>query len=332
MNNQPIDVIATTISGSMGDWRKVERIVPLFKSLGREDVSLHVVDTHDNAREKSRELVAGGSRILISAGGSGTFNSVLVGCIESGIPLSEIMLGFLRKGSADLIGKTLGMPDDIERAIQVFVESLRLSKTEPCDVIKAYTTSDAGHQRYFVGYGGGGIFGRIPHFTENRYIKYYKGILGSLFGDLGPFFVGSSLAIVEKVLKSVVPGKRRWTITVDGEKVAEGAFQAIIIVNGYLGPDLPFAESEPLGSEKFFVYLIRDLGLLKLPGQFRHAWKASIRDDPDRWGFESYSISKSLVLQVDDERNFPINTDGSTMPCRRDVAFEIVDSIKLISA
>ena len=64
-------------------------------------------------------LAAEGVRHLVSAGGSGTFNAVLEGCCDSGVALGEIRLGFLRKGSADLIGKVLGMPDAIEAAVDV---------------------------------------------------------------------------------------------------------------------------------------------------------------------------------------------------------------------
>jgi len=108
-----VDVIATTISGSIKDWGKVKRIVPLFKERGMNDVALFALDSHREAREKTCELISSGSRHIISAGGSGTFNSVLEGCCDSGIALRELKLGFLRKGSADLIGKSLVLkPDD----------------------------------------------------------------------------------------------------------------------------------------------------------------------------------------------------------------------------
>jgi len=121
MKSTRIDVIATTISGSIKDWGKVKHIVPLFKKHGFENVDLFTVDSHAAVRKKTHECLENGGRIIISAGGSGTFNSALEGCCDSGIRLNEIALGFLRKGSADLIGKTLGMPDDIEQAIKVFV-------------------------------------------------------------------------------------------------------------------------------------------------------------------------------------------------------------------
>jgi len=331
MSNSKIEVIATTISGSIKDWGKVHRIVPLFKKHGREDVTLHAVDSHAEAMKLTHELIVKGRRTIISAGGSGTFNRVLEGCIESNVGLRNITLGFLRKGSADLIGKTLGMPDDIERAIKVFVVSLAEKRIVKCDVIQAVSGEKGVRPRHFVGYGGAEIFGRVPHYTENRFIKYYKGILGQLFGDLGPFFIGALLSILEKAIKRIGRKKTSWSITVDSKEVSQGYYQAMIIVNGDLGSDLPFAKSVPLGSGDFYLFAIRDLGLLSLPRQFKHAWDSFITDQPELWGFESYRIEKSLNIEPDNNRTFPVNVDGSTMICRYSATFQIVDHINLIS-
>ena len=144
MKNPKIDVIATTISGSIQDWGKIKHIVPLFENYGFTNVSLFSEDSHIEARQKTSECLKNGSRIIISAGGSGTFSSVLEGCCDSGIDLNEITLGFLRKGSADLIGKTLGMPDQIDEAIRVFADSIDANKQIKCDVILA--TSESGNE------------------------------------------------------------------------------------------------------------------------------------------------------------------------------------------
>lgn len=331
MSDANIEVIATTISGSIKDWGKVKRIVPLFKKHGREDVSLHVVDSHAEARKLANNLIAAGRQTIISAGGSGTLNKVLEGCIDSNVGLKNITLGFLRKGSADLIGKTLGMPDDIESAIRVFVSSLAEKKTIKCDVIQVMSGGKDEKPKHFVGYGGAGIFGRIPHYTENRFIKYYKGILGQLLGDRGPFFVGALLSVLEKAIKQIGRKKTLWRITADGKMASEDNYQAMIIVNGDLGPDLPFAKSVPLGSGDFYLFAIKDLGLLNLPAQFKHAWDSSIIERPELWGFESYRIDKSLKIEPDNDRPFPVNVDGSTMECRHSATFQIVDQINLIS-
>ncbi|MEE9554590.1 MAG: diacylglycerol kinase family protein [candidate division Zixibacteria bacterium] len=330
MENRHIDVIATTISGSIKDWGKIPRIVPLFESRGESDVRLCTMDSHAEARRKTAELIRAGGKIIISAGGSGTFNAVLEGCFDSGRDLKDLRLGFLRKGSADLIGKVLGMPDDIEKAIDVFVSAIRQDRVVPCDVILVTDSAGEAVPRRFVGYSGAELFGRIPHYTENRFIKYYKGILSQLFGDLGPFFIGTSLAIIEKVVKRIGRGKRRWRIIIDDKVVADSSFQSMIIVNGDLGKDLPFAKSEPLGSGKFYLFTIEDKGILRLFGQLKHAWDASITENPEKYGFGSFIIEKNLVLEPEDSGVFPVNIDGSTMKCGGSARFEICDQIRLL--
>ena len=52
-HNPPIEVIATTISGSISDWSKVERIVPLFVERGWGEVTMHAVDSHAEARQRA---------------------------------------------------------------------------------------------------------------------------------------------------------------------------------------------------------------------------------------------------------------------------------------
>ena len=327
-----IDVIATTISGSMQDWGKIKHIVPLFRQHGEDNVNLFAVNSHLEARIKACELIQSGRRIIISAGGSGTFNSILEGCYDADVDLSDLKLGFLRKGSADLIGKTLGMPDEIEAAIEVFVNAIRNNRVVPCDVLLVSSEGGDSSPRHFVGYGGAEIFGEIPGYTENRFIKYYKGILSQLFGDLGPFFVGANLAILGRLFRNMLRKKRQWEIIVDDTAVSQGSFQAIIIVNGDLGPNLPFAKSVPLGSGDFHLFAIRDMGTINLYRQLKHAFDASIMEDPARWGFESFRVKKSLKIRPDDEDFFPVNADGSAMECRKSARIEIVDRINLLSS
>jgi diacylglycerol kinase family enzyme len=330
MSKDRVDVIATTVSGSIQDWKKVERIVPLFAEHGLTDVRLHVVTGHRDARLKAKEAIESGGRIPISAGGSGTFRNVLEGCIESGVALGELRLGFLRKGSADLIGKVIDMPDRIEEAIAVFAESIRSGATLPCDVLLAQSTGGDAAPMHFVGYGGAEIFGRIPHFTENRFMKWYKGVLGQIFGDLGPFTTGMVLALGERLATTPFSTRRSWTIRVDGNDVAEGCYQALVIVNGYLGPDLPFA-SDPLGSGHFHLFALKDLGLLKLPRQAVRARDGSIMEEPGRWGMEPYVASRSLELIPSKNGPFEVNVDGATMTCADSFRVQIADRIPLIA-
>lgn len=326
-----LHVVATTVSGSIRDWAKVERIVPLFREHGRQDVTLHVVESHAEARARTAEVVTAGCRHVISAGGSGTFNAVLEGSLDSGVGPEDVNLGFLRKGSADLIGKVLGMPDDIEEAVEVFAKSLAVGTTVPCDIIRVESGEGDVPARHLVGYGGVEIFGRTPHFTENRFMRLYKGVLGQLFGDLGPFGVGVSLAALEKTLARPFRSGRAWRVVVDGEERVRGRYQVLVLVNGDLGPDLPFARGVPLGSGDFHLFALEDRGALRMVGQFRRAFAGTIDRDPERWGFRRWRITRSLDLAPDDGRPFPVNRDGSTFPCRGLVRFRIVGQVKLMS-
>ncbi len=327
----PVEVIATSISGSVKDWGKVDRILPLFREHGMEQVRLTIVDTHRAARMKACELAQGGVRVLISAGGSGTFNAVVEGCYDARVDLGALRLGFLRKGSADLIGKVLGMPDDIGEAVEVFVEAIRQDRITPCDVLLASSELGQAAPRHFVGYGGVEIFGEIPYFTENRFIKYYKGILGQLFGDLGPFFTGMSLVLLRRLLVPRWRPRRVWEIVADGRSAATGRFQAMIIVNGDLGPNLPFARGVPLGSGDFHLFAIRNLGMRRLPGQLRTAWNASMLDNPARYGLESFRITRRLELRPQGNVPFPLNVDGSILECRGAALVERVGQIQFLS-
>ncbi len=325
-----IDVIATTISGSIADWKKVERIVPLFAEHGYSDVRLHEVDSHAAARAAACSVLREGGRIPVSAGGSGTFRAVLEGCVDSGVELAEIRLGFLRKGSADLIGKVLDMPDEIESAIRVFADSITADRHLPADILCASSPASNEVPRHFIGYGGAELFGRIPYYTENRYTKYYKGILSQFFGDLGPFMTGVALALMERLFKTPFCRKTRWKIMADGQLVEEDAFQAIMLVNGYLGPELPYSD-QPLGSGEFYCYGLRNLGASKLPPQIKRARDGSIMNDAERWGLVPVTAKERLELIPDHAKPFPVNVDGGTFMAKEAVCFERVGQIPLIS-
>jgi diacylglycerol kinase family enzyme len=325
-----VEVIATSISGSVKDWAKVDRIIPLFREHGMEQIHLTVVDTHRAARIKACELTRDGVRTLISAGGSGTFNAVVEGCYDSGVDRAPLRLGFLRKGSADLIGKVLGMPDDITEGVKTFVDAIRQDHFTPCDVLLASSEQGQVASRHFVGYGGAEIFGEIPYFTENRFMKYYKGILGQLFGDLGPFFTGMSLVLLRRLMSPRWRSRRVWEIVADDRTVGKGLFQAMIVVNGDLGPNLPFARGVPLGSGDFHLFAIRNQGIRRLPDQLRAAWNASILDSPARYGFESFRIIRRLELRQGNTP-FPFNADGSILECQGAAVVERVDRINFLS-
>jgi diacylglycerol kinase family enzyme/thymidylate kinase len=328
----PIEVIATTMSGSIQDQRKVQRIGPAFSSRTSRPVRMHRADSHAQAREITQCLVAEDSRIIVSAGGAGTFNAVVEGCHLAGRVPSDLRLGFLRKGSADLIGKALGIPDQLEAAVEAILAALETGNCVPADILTVEATdADGGVQRRkIVGFGGLGVFGEVPRFTESRFIKVYKGVLGSLLGDLGPFFVGLSLAIGRWQLLRVLGRVPEMSLILGEETTAAVIWGSVLVVNGDLGADLPLGRGLSLGSGSFRVIAMRYLGLPQALRQILAARKGAILSRPEHYGCIIRTVD-SLRVQPRDPRPYAVNVDGGTIVARGEVSISVSGKIWLLS-
>lgn len=321
-----INIITTTISGSIKDWQKMKLLEKEFQKHYSGKVSVFEFDSHEGAKEKTRELIEKGETIIVSAGGAGTFNSVLEGArLKFGFP-EELRLAFLRKGSADLIGKVLKIPDDLKEAAKIINNSIKNDKTITSDVIEL----EIDFQKYhFIGFGGVGIFGIVPFFTENRLKKYYKGLLGYFFGDRGPFLVGAGLAVFKYYIDKILR-KRKFIVEVDDNKLPAKQYSSIIIVNGDLGKDFPIAKGMPLGNGNFKVILLKDLGILKTYQQMIHIWKGDLEKFKEKLGAQILN-AKKLTIAPQKPFEYMVNIDGLLARTQKTIHYKISDSIKLIT-
>jgi len=328
-----IDVIATTISGSMSDWKKMDRMGAEFEKYYSGHSNVHFVDSHAEAREKTREAIAKGGRIIVSAGGAGTFNSVLEGCYAAGRIPRELRLAFLRKGSADLIGKALKIPDELSSAVQIISQSIEKDVSIPADVIEVEGTSpdDTQWKRHFIGFAGVGVFGDIPYFTENRFTKYYKGILGHFLGDRGPFIVGANLAQLKHLIDGLLHKRRSFKLVADYLEITPENYNSIIILNGDLGKDFPLARGIPLGSGYFRTVTLRELGFLIAYRQLVHCWKGDIFNYSDKLGVGSIKIEKELKIMAENTQQYMVNLDGLLMWAKGVTRYRITDQVRLIT-
>lgn len=322
-----IHVIATTMSGSVKDQMKVKKIKPAFDRYF-SDVFLHAVDSHEEAYTKAKNLVAKGETILIAAGGAGTINSVVRGCYESERMGDDLRIGVIRKGSADLIGKVLNISDDLNSAIKSIANAIKKDNYIDIDLIGVYSARDDRYLDYFVGFGGVGVFGGIPYFTENRLKKYYKGILGFVFGDRGPFFVGAVLSSLTFYFAKIFKrNKSKMTITIDDNKSITGRWNSVIILNGDLGKHFPIAPNKPLDDGGFRVVLLRDKGLFKLFFQFFGCWTGKILED-ESLGRDIYDVKKLKISLLSGD-DYLVNVDGLLNKVNSSTEFEVVDRLKM---
>lgn len=334
----PIEVVATTISGSLKDQRKLSRIGPSFRARTRQPVNVHAVDSHREAREVTRDLVREGARTIVSAGGAGTFNAVLEGChLDAGLP-AGMRLAFLRKGSADLIGKMLHVPDELDAAVSAIVDGLERDRCIAADVI-AVESSDARGQteiRHLIGFGGLGIFGAVPIFTEARWVKLYKGILGTLFGDYGPFYVGLSLATVWWYVQRARGRVPALVLDMDGHVMTPQRWAAVIVVGGDLGRAFPLGRGSRFGNGAFRVVALADHGPLQGLRQLAAARSGAILGSPQRYGAIVRDVHVLTVRPIPSPAGRgpevqPANVDGLAMSAAHSVHFRISGRIQLVS-
>ncbi|HVF70932.1 MAG TPA: diacylglycerol kinase family protein [Chthoniobacterales bacterium] len=93
-----------------------ERIVELLKAHGREAQVLHPDDNEDISAV-AREAARGDARIIVAAGGDGTISAVAAALVDT-----EKALGVVPVGTLNHFAKDLGIPLDLEGAIQTVLE------------------------------------------------------------------------------------------------------------------------------------------------------------------------------------------------------------------
>lgn len=329
-----IEIVATTMSGSFEDQRKVADIEPAFRVATDRAVRVHVATTHTAAERIAHEIVTGGGRTIVSAGGAGTFNAVLEGChLASGVP-ADLRLAFLRKGSADLIGKVLHVPDELPAAATAIAGGIAANRDVPADVLAFESSEPDGTAqcRHVVGFGGLGIFGDVPRFTESRIIKYYKGLLGTLFGDLGPFYVGLMLAMARWWLRRLIGRVALTTPILDEETLPAERWAAVIVLNGDLGKDFPLGRGLPLASGTFRVVALRYEGVRMMLRQIAACRTASLLDHPDEYAAIVRDVRSLTAHPAGPSRSAMVNVDGLRLMTHGTLRVSVSGRVRLVDA
>ncbi|HEU5050821.1 MAG TPA: diacylglycerol kinase family protein, partial [Gemmatimonadales bacterium] len=287
---------------------------------------------HAQARAITSEVIAGGGRTIVSAGGAGTFNAVLEGCHVEGTVPPDLRLAFLRKGSADLIGKRLGISDDLAQAVEAIVEGIELDRCLDADILRVEATSPDGRveARHLIGFGGFEVFGDVPRFTETRLIKYYKGVLGTLFGDLGPFFTGLALAAIGWRIRLLRGRVSPTVLTLDGEELPPRTWSAVVVLNGDLGRDFPLGRGLPLAGEAFRVVALPWRGARAALRQIAASRSGTILDAPESHGALVRTV-RSLTVRPTVPRPAMVNVDGLRLMTKGEVRVSVSGRVRLVA-
>jgi YegS/Rv2252/BmrU family lipid kinase len=143
-----IVVVANPVSGGTSR-KKIEAALGLLKERGLE-VELFLTAKRGDAERFSREAALGGPRMVVAAGGDGTFNEVANGLAGTGVPMALLPLG-----TTNVMAKELGVPENVKGAVETAlrgeVHSASLGKV----------TLQGDRARYFCSMAGFGFDGQV---------------------------------------------------------------------------------------------------------------------------------------------------------------------------
>jgi diacylglycerol kinase (ATP) len=114
------------------------------------------------ARQMSRNF-----DVIVAAGGDGTVNEVV-----SGVAGSRASVGVLPIGSGNDFGRMVGMPKQVDRAIELIIHGAR--KFFDLGKISIWNSDGQLKERFFVNTLGVGLDAEIAH--ETKCIKYLRGL------------------------------------------------------------------------------------------------------------------------------------------------------------
>jgi YegS/Rv2252/BmrU family lipid kinase len=105
----------------------------------------------------AREAVGAGSRLVVAVGGDGTANEVVDGLAHLAHP--DVRFGFIPRGTGGDLKRTLGTPEDTQRAARV----LSTGRELVCDLGRVEFLDHRGRPavRHFANVAGCGIDGRV---------------------------------------------------------------------------------------------------------------------------------------------------------------------------
>jgi len=175
----------------------------------KEELVFRQTTSPESARNLGREAVEEGFETIVAVGGDGTFNEVLngVGMVEGAF--EAVKLGVLPLGTANVFAKELGLPMELEAALDV----IRGGKTRSVDLALAnFECEGKLIRRYFGQLAGAGLDARAIELVDWESKKRF-----------------GVLAYIEAGLKAIVETQVKLTVS-NGEEQLVG--ELVLIGNG----------------------------------------------------------------------------------------------------
>ncbi len=226
--------IAVALNDRSGSAVGAEEIRAAFSALG---VACEIVPLDEQADDRLAEA-ARTCDVLVAAGGDGTVSTVADALVRSG---GEAVLGLLALGTANDLGRSLGVPADLGEGVQIIVEG----RTVPMDVIHM------DDRRIFVNQANGGFGGGVAQQLEDD--------VKSRWGPLG--YWRASVDAAQELPEYAI------SVVVDGESMAMRAMNVTVANARFGGGGVQLAPRAVLSDGKLDLVIMKSrekAGLLSL--------------------------------------------------------------------
>ena len=177
----PVAIVNPRAAGGKAEKRLHEISRCLAERLG--SVEVLKTESSGHAIQLAGDALKAGADLIIAVGGDGTANEVVNGFFDKGHPLRpDACLGFIPCGTGGDLQRTLAVPSDVERAVDILAAAVQA----PIDVGKAAFVSHDGSplERYFVNLLSLGIGGDVAVRAKNFLSPLLGGRLAFLYATV----------------------------------------------------------------------------------------------------------------------------------------------------
>lgn len=282
--------------------------VAVHERLSRHhDVQVVETNRRGHATRFAEDAARRGIDVVVSFGGDGTLNEV-----ATGIATTDTALAVLPGGSTNVFARTIGIPNDAERAADQLVEALDRGSIAPIGLGRA-------NGRYFTFHAGVGFDAAVVRRVEERAaLKRYAG---------HPLFV---LATLRTALVDYDRKRPHFDLTFPDSDALTGSYFSIVMnTNPYtfLG-NRPFdLVPQTTTSDGLSVVTFRDLSVPHVLSTVVSALRGG--GIPTKPWLDIRTGVHALVAEA--ERAFPHQLDGDYLGEIREITFDWVpQAIRLV--
>lgn len=283
MVKEKVCLIINPVSGTESKKNIPEEVAAAIDQ-NKQDLIIRVTGYPEHATEITRQAVKEKFKYVIAAGGDGTVNEIARELINT-----DITLGILPLGSGNGLARDLGIPIDIEKALEIILNAN--TRTIDCGI--------ANEQVFFCTCGFG-----FDAFVSGKFAEDKR---------RGP------LGYVRNVLESVVDFKaEEYEITYDEGTFKDKAFILTCANTSQYGNEAYIAPNASMDDGKMNVSILKPLNALEIPQTTIQLFTKNID--------KNSKMTTLLTRKIHIKRESPglIHIDGEPVFTDRDVTISIV--------